>query len=343
MSRERIVSGENSTPEEEGFSWALRPKKLCEYVGQRHLVEKLEVAMQASKKRDEPLEHVLLYGPPGLGKTTLSHIIAAEFESRLITSSGPALDRPGDLLGILTSLEKGDFLFIDEIHRMGKAVEEYLYPAIEDFLVNFTVDKGNFAKIINIPIKPFTLIGATTRAGMLSDPLRNRFGLSYHLDFYPPEDLQTIIQRSARLLNVPIEEDASLEIGRRSRGTPRIANRLLRRVRDYAEVRGDGKIDLSIAQESLKIEGIDQFGLDKLDREFIRVIAEFYNCGPVGIEAIAATLNEVSETLVDMVEPYLLKIGFILRTKKGRMVSQKAIAELDIQKIGKDTNLYNGV
>jgi len=336
MARERLVSSESGSPEEEHFSWALRPQRLREYIGQAGLVERLSVAIAAAKQRKEPLEHILFHGPPGLGKTTLAHIIANEFGSRLVSTSGPALERPGDLLGILTALEKGDFLFIDEIHRLSKAVEEYLYPAIEDFLVNFTVDKGSFAKIINIPLKPFTLIGATTRAGMLSEPLRNRFGMSYHLDFYPAQELEKIIARSASLLNVKIEADAALEIARRSRGTPRIANRLLRRVRDYVQVKSDGKITLALTKDALRIEGVDERGLDKLDRDFLRVIVEFYRGGPVGIDAIAATLNEEADTLLDLVEPYLLKSGFLLRTKRGREITDDALEHLGLRIEGKD-------
>lgn len=341
MSRERIVSPEELSEDEARSDLTLRPAALNEYIGQAEIVEKLSISLTAAKKRGESLDHVLFHGPPGLGKTTLAHIIAHEMGSKLITTSGPALERAGDLMGILTNLENGDVLFIDEIHRLSTIVEEFLYPAMEDFEVDFIVDKGAFARTINVPLKRFTLVGATTRAGFLSAPLRERFGIFHHLDFYPPHDLKQIVQRSARILNVTVDEVGALEIANRSRGTPRIANRLLRRVRDYAEVKADGKITKQIAEQSLKMEGIDVIGLDDLDRRLLKTILEFYNGGPVGIETISATLNEEVDTLVDMVEPYLLKIGFLLRTRSGRKVSRLAYQHL-VEHLGISLQLEQG-
>lgn len=331
MSRERIISGEAVSQEEESFILSLRPKLLNEYIGQANLKEKLRVSLEATQKRRESCEHILFYGPPGLGKTTLAHIIANEMGTRLVASSGPSLSRTGDLMGILTNLTEGDVLFIDEIHRLSPAIEEFIYPAMEDFKVDFVVDKGAFAKVINVPLKRFTLIGATTRAGLLSPPLRDRFGLYYHIDFYPPEELKEIIIRSAELLEVEITDEAASEIARRARGTPRVANRLLRRVRDFVTVKGDGKINASQARRALDAEGIDSIGLDPLDRKFLKIIIEYYKGGPVGIEALGATLNEEVDTLVDMVEPYLLKIGFLQRTRRGRMVPQETAKHLGLK------------
>lgn len=328
MARERIVSYDSISPEEEKFNITLRPEKLEDFIGQKSLVEKLSISIQAAKKRNEPLDHTLFHGPPGLGKTTLAHIIAHEMGSNLTTTSGPALERAGDLMGILSNLGDRDVLFIDEIHRLSKNLEEFLYPAIEDFKVDFVLDKGVHAKTVEVPLKPFTLVGATTRAGSLSSPLRNRFGIFHHLDFYPPVELQKIIMRSAEMLNIEIDSEGAMEISRRARGTPRIANRLLRRVRDFTQVREDGKINSEIARKALEMEGIDEMGLDSLDVKYLNTIMDFYKGGPVGIEAIAATLNEESDSLEDMVEPFLLKIGFLLRTKKGRKLSREALTHL---------------
>ncbi|HOP07096.1 MAG TPA: Holliday junction branch migration DNA helicase RuvB [candidate division Zixibacteria bacterium] len=335
MARERLVSGSQVTPEEDKVQLSLRPKNLSEYIGQGQLCGKLKVTLEAARQRKEPVEHVLFYGPPGLGKTTLAHIIAREMDSRIFATAGPALQRTGDLMGILTNLNEGDILFIDEIHRLSSTIEEFMYPAMEDFKVDFVVDKGAFAKVINVPLKRFTLVGATTRAGMLSAPLRDRFGLYYHLDFYPPEELAEIIKRSAGLLEASIDDEAALTVARRSRGTPRIANRLLRRVRDYAAVKADGVITPDLAAKALDAEGVDSLGLDNLDRKLLQIIIEYYKGGPVGIEALAATLNEEVDTLVDMVEPYLLKIGFIQRTRRGRMAAPAAMEHLGIKRPGK--------
>lgn len=342
MARERIVSGSQETPAEDKVQLSLRPKLLKEYIGQKELREKIKVTLDAARQRQEAIEHVLFYGPPGLGKTTLAHIIANEMGTKLYATAGPALQRTGDMMGILTNLKEGDILFIDEIHRLSSTIEEFMYPAMEDYKVDFVVDKGAFAKVINVPLKRFTLVGATTRAGMLSAPLRDRFGLYYHLDFYPAKELKEIVIRSASLLETEIEPDAAEIIALRSRGTPRIANRLLRRVRDYTAVKGDGVIKTEIAATALDAEGVDSIGLDQLDRKMLKIIIEYYKGGPVGIEALAATLNEEIDTLVDMVEPYLLKIGFVQRTKRGRVVSPEACRHLGLKPpdSSSQTNLF---
>ncbi len=300
----------------------LRPKKFQEYIGQRQIVETLQIAVQAARQRSDVLDHVLFYGPPGLGKTTLAHIIANELEMPLTHTSGPALEKGGDLVSILTHLGNGSVLFIDEIHRLPKIVEEFLYSAMEDFAVDVIFDKGMNARSYRAKLEPFTLVGATTRAGLLSSPLRERFGIQRSLDFYTNEQLQRVISRSASILEVGIDEDACLEIALRSRGTPRIANQLLRRVRDFAQVRAEGRITRLVSIEALSLEGIDSLGLNPLDIRFLNVIIDFYKGGPVGVEAIAATLQEETDTLIDVVEPYLLKAGLLIRTSSGRRATE---------------------
>ena len=320
----RITESRVTSVEEEMFSLTVRPRSLEEYIGQAKLKEKLSIALEAAKMRGEPLEHVLLHGPPGLGKTTMAHIIAKEMNSQIVITSGPALERQGDLMGILTNLDRGDVLLIDEIHRLPRVVEEFLYPSIEDFRVDFTVDKGAFAKILNVPLKPFTLVGATTRAGALSAPLRERFGLIFHIDFYPENEIEEIVKRTSSILELKYEDEAMKIIAARGRGTPRIANRLLRRVRDYAQVKGDGRITVDVVNDALKMESIDDMGLDELDRKYLRVLIDLYQGGPTGIEAISASISESIDTLDDMVEPYLLKIGYITRGRSGRTATGEA-------------------
>lgn len=331
MATERLISAQTAAPEEEQANWSLRPTTMGEYVGQQDLIERLSIAIEAGRARDEPMEHVLLHGPPGLGKTTLAHVIAKEMTSRVYTTSGPALARGTDLVSVLTRLQPNDVLFIDEIHRLPVAVEEFIYPAMEDFKIDVTVDSGLNARTVQIRCNPFTLIGATTRAGLISAPLRSRFGLSHHLRYYPPQELLTILQRSCALLGMALPaDDPLLSIATRSRGTPRIANRLLRRVRDYAQVRADGVINAAVVDDALALEGVDGLGLDNLDRTYLRIIAEVYEGGPVGLEAIAATLNEDSGTLEDVVEPYLLQIGFLARTRRGRALTRAAAEHLGL-------------
>jgi Holliday junction DNA helicase RuvB len=304
-------------------------------VGQVLVADSLNIAIDAAKKRQEPLEHVLFHGPPGLGKTTLAHIIAREMGAAITHTSGPALEKPVDIVGILSNLEAGEALFIDEIHRLPHAVEEYLYSAMEDFQVDFIYGKGAYAKTLPFQLKQFTLIGATTRAGLLTPPLRDRFGMIYHLDFYSTEELTEVVMRSAAILEVGIDQDGAVEIAGRSRGTPRVANRLLRRVRDYAQVKAEGVITQEVADSSLTREGVDKDGLDRLDRLYLTTIADNYKGGPVGIDALAATVNEEVQTLVDVVEPYLLKMGFVLRTPGGRKIGDAAMASLGLREQGR--------
>jgi Holliday junction DNA helicase RuvB len=331
MARERIVSGESQGDEEVRQNFSLRPQRFAEYIGQDALIRKLKIAVEAAVGRKEPMEHVLLHGPPGLGKTTLAHVIANEMGAHAHVATGPALTRGADLSGILNRLEQGDVLFIDEIHRLPVVVEESLYSAMEDFKIDLTMDAGIHARTITVPVKPFTLIGATTRIGLLTGPMRSRFGIISHIEFYTPESLHTILRKSAELLKVQSEDTALKELSHRSRGTPRIANRLLRRVRDFASVEGTGKIDLSITREALKLEGIDDQGMDEQDRQFLRTIIEIYDGGPVGVEAVAATMGEEIDTLVDVIEPYLLQTGFVTRTRQGRRSTKSAYEHLGLK------------
>jgi len=325
------ILSEKETPQDlETDILSLRPESLDDYVGQDQAVETLRIAIEAAKLRDEPVDHVLFHGPPGLGKTTLAHIIANETGGTLTVTSGPALEKGGDLIGVLTHLEDGDILFIDEIHRTPKSVEELLYPAMEDFAIDFVFDKGVHARSHRYRLRRFCMVGATTRVGLLSAPLRDRFGIMRSLDFYALDDLVKITRRSAALLKVPIEEDAAMELARRCRGTPRIVNRLLKRVRDFSQVRAKGRITCETVAAALALEGVDDQGLTKLDRRYLQTIIDYYHGGPVGIEALAATLQEETDTLVDVVEPYLLKQGFLMRTSSGRRASEKAYQHLGV-------------
>jgi len=326
-----IVTSNSTTDDISADIISLRPTSFKEYVGQEDTVETLKIAIQAAKMRNEPLDHILLHGPPGLGKTTVSHIIAKEMGKDLTVTSGPTLEKGGDLIGILTNLGEGDILFIDEIHRIPKVVEEFLYPAMEDFAVDFIFDKGIHARSHRYRLKQFVLIGATTRVGLLSSPLRDRFGLFRTLDFYSKEQLVVIVKRSAAILNTVISDNGAIELAERSRGTPRIANRLLKRVRDYSQVKLHGRVTRESVRAALELEGIDMMGLTSLDRNYLKTIIDFYKGGPVGIEAVAATLQEETDTLVDVVEPFLLKVGLVLRTSSGRKASQKAYQHLKLK------------
>jgi Holliday junction DNA helicase RuvB len=332
-----LLKPDRTTDEESNTT--LRHAILYEYIGQEKVVETLQIAIEAALQRNEPLEHILFNGPPGLGKTTLAHIIAKEMRTRIVTSSGPALEKGGDLMGVLTNLERGDVFFIDEIHRLPKVVEEFLYPAMEDFAVDFIFDKGVHARTHRFRLERFTLIGATTRSGLLSSPLRERFGIVRDLDFYEEKELVRIINRSASILQVSIDEEGAYEIGRRARGTPRVANRLLKRVRDYAQVRAQGSVTRSVAMEALALEGIDGHGLGEVDRKLLGTIIVNYKGGPVGIEALAATLQLESDVLIEVVEPYLLKTGFLTRTSQGRKASDKAYLHLGFSPDGKGQSM----
>ena len=334
MENENISSPEVANIQEERLETTLRPQTLDEYIGQTKVKESMKIYIKAAKKRNEPLDHCLFYGPPGLGKTTISGIIANEMHSKIRITSGPAIEKPGDLAGILTSLEEYDVLFIDEIHRLSKVVEEILYPALEDFVLDITIGKGPEAKSIRLDLPRFTLIGATTKAGSLTTPLRDRFGIVQKLELYSIEDLSTIIKRSSKILGVEIDDDASIEIARRARGTPRIANRLLKRVRDYAAVLGDGNITLKIAKHALNKLEIDDLGLDEIDRKILDCMIVQYMGRPVGIEALAATIGEEVDTIEDVYEPYLIQLGFIARTLRGRQVLPPAYKHMGYEYIG---------
>ncbi len=328
MEEERIINPDLKNELEERLENSLRPASLDEYIGQDKVKENMKIYIEAAKKRGEPLDHCLFYGPPGLGKTTISTIIANEMHSNIKITSGPAIEKPGDLAAILTNLSEYDVLFIDEIHRLSKSVEEILYPALEDFTLDIVIGKGPSSKSIRLDLPKFTLIGATTKAGSLTTPLRDRFGIIHRLELYSIEDLSTIVKRSSKILNIEIEKEAAVEIARRSRGTPRIANRLLKRVRDYAMVLGNGKIDLKIAKHALNKLEIDELGLDEIDRKLLESMIIQYGGRPVGIEALAVTIGEEVDTIEDVYEPYLIQIGFIARTLRGRMVLPPAYKHL---------------
>lgn len=319
---ERIVTPRPVSPNEESIERALRPRLLDEYVGQQRVREQLEIFIAASKKRNESLDHVLLFGPPGLGKTTLAHIVAHEMGVQLRQTSGPVLERPGDLAALLTNLERNDVLFIDEIHRLSPVVEEILYPALEDFQIDILIGEGPAARSVKIDLQPFTLVGATTRAGMLTNPLRDRFGIVSRLEFYTADELARIVTRSARLLNVSMTADGATEIARRSRGTPRIANRLLRRVRDYAEVKADGRINTETAGAALAMLEVDPQGLDVMDRKLLEAIIHKFDGGPVGVDSLAAAIGEERDTIEDVIEPYLIQHGYLQRTPRGRIATK---------------------
>lgn len=334
-STRKPVEGEEKRIEE-----GLRPSSLDEYIGQEQIKENLRIFIDAAKKRREPLSHILFCGPPGLGKTTLAHIIAKELGVNIYVTSGPALERPGDLAGILTNLKEGDVLFIDEIHRLHRAVEEYLYPAMEDYRIDIVTGKGIGASTLRINLERFTLVGATTRLGLLTPPLRNRFGFIAHLDFYTVEELEKVVKRASKILNVEITPDGAHEIARRSRGTPRVSIRLLRMVRDFAQVQGTA-ITGKVAVEALNKLGVDSLGLEKLDREFLKIIVEKFDGGPVGLKTIAASLHEDEDTIENVIEPYLMRIGFIKKTSRGRVATPRAFEYLGVKMRFREANLFN--
>jgi Holliday junction DNA helicase RuvB len=340
--REDYLSGEPAglNPAEKEFEKALRPQSFSDFFGQDKVIENIKIFVEAAKRRDEPLDHVLLHGPPGLGKTTLSHIISNELKSNLKMTSGPVLDKPGDLAGLLTNLETGDVLFIDEIHRLNPVVEEYLYSAMEDYKIDIMLDSGPNARSVQISLSPFTLIGATTRAGLLTSPLRARFGINSRLEYYNAGLLKSIVLRSAKILGCPIDENAAVEIARRSRGTPRIANNLLRRTRDFAEIKGDGTITKAISEMALKALDVDQHGLDDMDNRILRTIIEKFSGGPVGISTIATACGEEGETIEEVYEPFLIQEGYIKRTARGRETTELAYKHLGIQMPGKTGTLF---
>jgi holliday junction DNA helicase RuvB len=326
----RVISGAPASPNEEAIERALRPKLLQEYVGQAKTREQLEIFISAAKKRGEALDHVLLFGPPGLGKTTLSHIIAHELGVNLRQTSGPVLEKPKDLAALLTNLEKNDVLFIDEIHRLSPVVEEILYPALEDYQIDIMIGEGPAARSIKLDLQPFTLVGATTRAGMLTNPLRDRFGIVARLEFYSPEELARIVKRSAGLLKAPLDEQGGIEIAKRSRGTPRVANRLLRRVRDYADVKGNGQITQEIAHKALAMLDVDPLGFDVMDRKLLEALIHRFDGGPVGLDNIAASIGEERDTIEDVIEPYLIQQGYLQRTPRGRVATLAAFRHLGV-------------
>ncbi|MCD4829259.1 MAG: Holliday junction branch migration DNA helicase RuvB [Candidatus Cloacimonetes bacterium] len=325
---------------ERDFDRTLRPRSLDEFVGQDKLKEILHISVQAAKLRGEPLDHVLFYGPPGLGKTTLAHIIARELGSEMRLTSGPVLEKPSDLAGILTNLQRSDVLFIDEIHRLNHVIEEYMYPAIEDFRMEIVIDSGPSARALNIDLEPFTLVGATTRAGLLTAPMRARFGIVLRLDYYDEASIRHIVERSAGLMNVPIDEDGICEIARRSRGTPRVANRLLRRVRDYAQIRADGDVNGDIARKALAMLNVDHVGLDDMDKRLLHTIIENYSGGPVGLKTLAVAIGEDAGTVEEIYEPYLVQQGFLMRTTSGRKVTAKAYRHFGLQPHSEQPSLF---
>ncbi len=326
---ERIISPRKKT-EEIGLDVSLRPQSLDEYIGQDRVKENLRILIEAAKGREEALDHVLIYGPPGLGKTTLAHVVANEMGVNIRVTAGPAIERAGDLAAILTNLHKGDVLFVDEVHRLGRVVEEVLYPAMEDYALDIVIGKGPGARSIRLKLPRFTIVGATTRLALMTAPLRSRFGAVYRLDFYDEVAMQAIVRRSAGILDVALEEEGVVEIARRARGTPRVANRLLKRVRDYAEVRADGVITRTVAREALSLLEVDTLGLDDIDRRVLRTIIEKFDGGPVGLETIGAALSEEPDTIMDVVEPYLLQLGFLDRTPRGRVATRRAYEHLGI-------------
>lgn len=324
---DRLISAVQD-PEEAPIERSLRPHTLNEYVGQERVIENLRVSLQAAQARGEPLDHVLLYGPPGLGKTTLAYVVAAEMSVNIKTTSGPVIERPGDLAAILTNLRQGDILFIDEVHRLSRVVEEVLYPAMEDYALDILIGKGPSARSIRLNLPHFTLVGATTRIALLTSPLRDRFGLVYRLDFYSLEAMQAIVHRSATILQIPIDDQGAYEIASRARGTPRVANRLLKRVRDFAQVRGSGAIDAATAREALALLEVDDLGLDTSDRRVLATLIDKFDGGPVGLDTISAALNEDADTIMDVYEPYLIQLGFIERTSRGRLATRHAYNHL---------------
>src|SRR5881397_867549 len=323
MTNDRVISAAR-VDEDAQYEAGLRPRRLDEYIGQDRIRENLQAAIAAAKQRGEPLDHVLLHGPPGLGKTTLAHVIANEMGVAIRATSGPAIEKPGDLVGIVTNLQPGEVLFIDEIHRLSPTVEEILYPALEDYEVDIVIGQGPSARTVKMRLEPFTLIGATTRTGLLTSPLRSRFGIVHRLEFYTPADLEEIVRRSAKILNVPIEDAAGAEIARRARGTPRIANRLLRRVRDYAQVHADGTITVDVAHAGLKLLEVDEHGFDEIDRKLLHTIIDKFGGGPVGLNTIAAAISEEKDAIEDIYEPFLIQIGFLDRTPRGRVATPLA-------------------